>query len=109
MGAILDRFKAQIVREGEIAAFTKLAGVAGSYNVSMVVQPCDNGTINTFFDSVTSSGFNKPLIKGTVAGDSTVAVNDTFTRDSLTWTVRAIFKNRVSNDVANILVLATHA
>lgn len=109
MGVILDRWKAEFIRTGESVTFTKLGGTAGSFVCDMIVQVCSSGEIRTYFDDVTISGFTKPLIKGFVAGDSTVAVNDTFTRDTVTWTVQAVFKNRVANDVANITVLATHA
>lgn len=109
MGSVLDRGKSDIARSGESVTFTKLGGTAGTYACDMIIQVCDSSSLNAYFDSITLSGFTRPVVKCSIAGDSPVAVNDTFTRDGVVWTVRYVFKNRVMNDVLDITVLATHA
>ncbi len=99
MSAMSDRVKANIERLGETLSFTKLAGTAGSFSVECIVQPLDSGTMRTFLDDVETMGVTHPALKGTVAGDSTVAVNDTFTREGVTYTVLKVFFHRVGSDV----------
>jgi hypothetical protein len=109
MGNLLDKFKAEVTRTGESITFTKLGGSAGSFARDVIVTVADAGTLNAHFDSITLSGFNRPLLKGIVAGDNTVAVNDTFSRDSKNFTVRSVFKTRIGTEVVNILFLASWA
>jgi len=109
MSAVTDRFDAAVVKLGETVSWTKLAGSTSGqpYSHSCIVRSLDGGTLSTYLDDVEIMGVVKPGLALTCKQSiGAVAVNDTFNRDSRSFTVLKVFLNRMGNELVTKTVIA---
>jgi len=106
MGFLADRFKDRVVNAGELLTFTKLAGGAAGTAYAFV-YPLDSGSLNVYLDDVEKMGVVKPGLRLVLPGDSTVILNDTFTREGRTYTIqKAPFFDRRGIEVVSKVCIA---
>lgn len=89
-----SRVDKQIQRHGESITISP-----GSIAAKAIFQLFDSTRFSTYFDSIEQGSITRPALLAMIGADITVAVGNTITRDSRTYTVKKIHKVRDADTV----------
>ncbi|OYV99457.1 MAG: hypothetical protein B7Z62_00205 [Deltaproteobacteria bacterium 37-65-8] len=105
MSVHTDRFDAAIDRLGEVVTWTKLGGSVGSFARNGIVRQAEAGVLSQYFDSVELGAIVRPALAVVCKSGTAVAVNDTFTRDSVNYICVKVGVQRLGNEVVTRMAL----